>query len=111
MSPFFDEYDLLELFGDEPNILDEEAKIFQYHTKDEYGFSLYLLISAFEEFLVLRLEHDKLVNPIFDIEIKNIHKINCDHEKIEFYYRIDSSKDKIAKLYLKPSFELEVDLS
>ena len=110
MSNLFNDYELLELFGSEPKIVDEEAKIFQYLAQDNYGFSLTLFISVFEEYIVLRLEHESLTNPIFDIEIKDIIKIKGNGEKIIFVYKADGIGEKNAKIYFKPNFTLDVDL-
>ncbi|MCI1696856.1 hypothetical protein [Aneurinibacillus aneurinilyticus] len=107
MSIRFDEYKLLELFGNEPKVIDEEAEIYVYSTGyvDEFLFELYF--STYDERVSVRLEYKNLSNPIFEVGLDNISRIICDEEKIEFCRDIENP---VLRIYIRPSVTLDIDL-
>lgn len=99
-------FDLLELFCNEPKIIDEDAEIFRYELEDDFGFKLSMYISKYDQNVVLRLENQKYFNPIFDIDLKKVERIEKDGEKLSVY-RSEIPKRMIV--YFKPNFRLELD--
>ncbi|MBD1372160.1 hypothetical protein IC620_07265 [Hazenella sp. IB182357] len=100
----YDEYNLLELFCSEPLIIDEEARIYRYETIDAVGFIFTLSFWGYEKNAFIRLEYQNLVNPIYDLQFKNVTRLKVDDEKLTIY------QDEQAKVrvYFKPNFTLEL---
>ncbi|OYD07408.1 hypothetical protein [Paludifilum halophilum] len=102
---FYDEYELLELFCSEPKVIDQEVGIYEYQMSSETGHTFTLYFSIHEETVIITLSHNKLMNPIFDISLKEVEKIKADSEKLVF-----TRNDKpTVMMYVKPSFTLEIE--
>ncbi|MBI6871804.1 hypothetical protein [Clostridium aciditolerans] len=106
MSIFYDKYSLLNLFCDEPVFIDKEAKILTYTYEDNFGFKFILHFSTFEEYVSITLSYNNMTNPIFDILLSNVEKIDADNEKLIIYVR---DNDKKISVYLKPNISLSFD--
>lgn len=106
MSIFYDKYSLLNLFCDEPVFIDKESKILTYTYEDNLGFKFILHFSTFEEYVSITLSYNNMTNPIFDILLSNVEKIDADNEKLIIYVR---DNDKRISVYLKPNISLSFD--
>lgn len=114
MSIFYDKYSLLNLFCDEPVFIDKEAKILTYTYEDNLGFKFILHFSTFEEYVSITLSYNNMTNPIFDIllsnvekiDANNVEKIDANNEKLIIYVR---NNDKKISVYLKPNISLSFD--
>lgn len=103
----YNEYELLELFCSEPNVIDKNAGIFLYNTKDKFGFKFALYFSIYDKQVTIRLSHNDLANPIFDISLNDVGKIGADSERLCIYRK---SNNPIVVVYFKPSFTLAIEL-
>lgn len=103
----YDEYELLELFCSDPNVIDKDAGIFLYDTKDKFGFKFTLYFSIYDRQVAIRLSHNDLINPIFDIALTDVEKIEADSEKLSIYRKSHNLK---VVVYFKPNFTLAIEL-
>lgn len=99
--------ELLALF-DEEDIIDDDAKIYQYKAKVSEIFLFTLYISWIEGFSALNLKHKDFDNFIFDIGITNIEKIECINNQL-FVYK-ETINNPILSIRIKPFISLLCDL-
>ncbi len=100
-------YDLLELFCNEPRIINNEADIFSYTAEDAFGFKFCMYVSIYDRNVVLQLDHHNYTEPIFYLDLKDVEKLEGEKEKLLIY------REKIAKpivVYFKPNFQLGIDV-
>lgn len=106
MAILFDKNELLELFWNLPNVINKESHIYKYETKNEHGFVLNLYISAYEEFVAIRLEYEKLSIIIYDIPFSNVKEIEVRKKELVLFGK---NKDNfIAKLLFYPTYSLVI---
>lgn len=107
MSIIFDEYGLLELFCNEPKVIDDQAQIFLYDSCDGSGFRLSLYFSAYDRNATVSLEWNDLPNPIFDVGLEEVHSINTLNDILTIKF---GELKKELKVAFKPNFSLDIDV-
>jgi hypothetical protein len=101
----YDEYELLELFENEPVVIgDKEAGMFIYSKNDDLGFKLVLTISIYEKECGLSLNYKNFKSSIFDFKLKDIDRITCDNQKLKL---LSNNGDKNIEVTFKPIFSLK----
>ncbi len=102
----YDEYELLEMFLNEPlEINGKEGGVFLYKSKNMNGFELSMYISIYEQLCCINLKHISLLNPVFDSTIYEVEKIlKKENSLIIKKY----NKDKIV-IYFKPNISLKLE--
>lgn len=100
----YDEYELLELFANEPIAIDEkETGIFLYNQEDSYGFKLSMYISIYEYTCSISLSHRDLTKPIFDIGLNDVKCIKGKNDRLVIQ---QSDEEKDVVVYFKPNYAL-----
>ncbi|MEI5926015.1 MULTISPECIES: hypothetical protein [Bacillus] len=64
MGIIYDELELLEIFCNEPKVIDADASIFSYKPTDTLGYTLELFISVYENYVSFELTHENLKSVI-----------------------------------------------
>lgn len=106
MSIIFDEYGLLELFCNEPNVIDEQAQIFLYDSVDRFGFRLSLYFSAYDKNATVSLRCNNMPNPIFDIGVEEVHSITTLNSILTIIFGESKRELNVA---FTPNFSLDID--
>lgn len=89
----YDEYELLELFENEPvSVFDKDAGVFIYSRTDKLGIKLVMTMSIYEYECNISLNHDNYQKPIFELKLKDVDSIECDNEKM-FFNRKKTNKE------------------
>lgn len=101
----YTEYELIELFGCEPKMLceDEDVGIYSYKHTDEYGFTLGLGISIYEEHCRLTLTYKNFTKPLYQMKFDEIEKIECSENRLIMQQR---NKTKSIIVCFKPNYSL-----
>ena len=103
MSIKFQKYELLELFENFPKIIDEEAHIYLYSKKSEYGFELELFISQYEGTCIVTLYFEQNKRwTLYDFKINDVVELKVDENKLS----IIKESEKSIIIYFKPIFQL-----
>lgn len=103
----YDEYELLELFCNEPiSIHEKEAGMFIYSKQDSFGFKLIMNLSIYEKNCSICLTHKDLIKPIFDIKFDDVKRIKGESDKLIIYLENDGRN---VIVYFKPNFILEIE--
>ncbi|MBP1756849.1 MAG: hypothetical protein H6Q59_3247 [Firmicutes bacterium] len=102
----YDEYELLELFENEPvPVFDEEAGVFIYSRIDNLGFKLVMTMSIYEFECNISLNHDNYQKPIFEFKLKDVDSIKCDNGKM-LLNRKENEQSVI--IYFKPNYSVDI---
>lgn len=100
----FNEYELLEIFENEPALVAEkETGIFVYSKENGHGFQLLLTLSIYEKKCNLSLAYCDFIKPIFDVELENVESIQCLDGKL----RIISKDNDDIVIFFKPNFSIK----
>lgn len=99
-------YDLLELFCQEPKIINDEADIFSYKTEDSFGLSLYMYVSTYDKNVLLQLEHKNYKKPIISLDLYEVERLHKEEERLKI---IRAHSQKLVTVYFKPDLRLEVE--
>lgn len=102
----YDEYELLELFENEPvSVFDEEVGTFIYSKFDNLGFKLVMMMSIYDFECNMSLNHDSYQKPIFEFKLKDVDSIKCDDGKMLFI-RKDNKQSVI--IHFKPNYSVDI---
>lgn len=100
----YDEFELLELFANEPIEIDgKDAGIFVYKSDDKNGFQFTMYISVYEKLCCLTLKQKNLQKPIFDFEIHNVEQIATKENAVLIK---QEGKEEAVKVNFAPNFSL-----
>lgn len=103
----YDEYELLELFENEPvSVFDEDAGVFIYSRIDNLGFKLVMTMSVYEYECNISLNHHNYQKPIFEFKLKDVDSIKCDNEKMFFNRKGDEQE---VTIYFKPNYSVNLN--
>lgn len=101
----YDEYELLELFDNEPVAIgDKEAGMFIYSKTDSFGFKIVMTISIYENECSLSLNHQNYVTPIYDLKFKDVGRITCKNQQLKIQR---NNGEKNIEVTFKPNFALK----
>ncbi|TYR81130.1 hypothetical protein FZC66_04500 [Priestia megaterium] len=101
----YNEYELLELFENEPIVMaDEQTGMFMYIKNDDFGFKLILNISQHEDKCSVSLSYEKIKGVIFDFELEGIEQIKGEDNHLIILGNDDRTEVKIS---VKPHFGLK----
>lgn len=101
----YDEYEMLELFEDEPLVMiDEQTGIFTYKKVDNYGFKLTLTILVHESECDVTLSYKHFKGLIFDFELEDINQIKGENNRLTILGNGGNTKVEIS---FKPHFSLK----
>lgn len=101
----YDEYEMLELFEDEPLVMiDEQTGIFTYRKMDNYGFNLSMTIWIHESRCSVRLSYKHFKGLIFDFELEDIRQIKGENNRLTILGNDDNREVEIS---FKPHFSLK----
>jgi hypothetical protein len=53
-----------------------------------------------------RLEHEHLINPLYDIELRNVEEVGAGKEKLSLYR---TNKELVIQVYFEPNFTIEIN--
>lgn len=98
-----DKLDLLELFENEPKIIDEEAGLYKYSRKDEHGFTLTMSLFLYDEYCSLTLEYKDFKMPLYEMGFNKIEKIECSENRLIIK---QEDKPESVIVYFKPNYSL-----
>ncbi|WP_300382039.1 hypothetical protein [Clostridium sp.] len=102
----YDEYELLELFENEPvSVFDDEAGVFIYSRNDNLGFKLVMTMSIYEFECNISLNHDSYQKPIFEFKLKDVDSIKCDADKMLF---IRKESEQSVIIHFKPNYSVDI---
>lgn len=97
------EYEMLELFCNEPiSIQEKEAGMFIYRKQDTHGFELSMYISIYENICNISLSHKELTKSIFDFELEKVSKIDGHSDKMVIHQMTGN-----IIIYFKPNFSIK----
>jgi hypothetical protein len=100
----FNEYELLELFENEPVIIgDKEAGMYIYSKTDSFGFKLVLTFSIYENECLLSLNHESYTIPIVDLKMQDVTQISSSGNRL-MIHRENCEKD--LEVVFKPNFSI-----
>ncbi|BCB02174.1 hypothetical protein [Bacillus sp. KH172YL63] len=108
MAIKYNEYLMLELFNSEPIIIDREAEIYKYQMQGFLGLELAFSFSVYDQYVTIRLDHNQLQNPLYDIEIQNVEEIRV--EKSKLIVLKQQSKEPVIELNITPNFMLDLSI-
>jgi len=101
----YDEYEMLELFEDEPLVMfDQQTGIFTYRKSDNYGFKLSMTIWVHESKCSVNLGYTQFKGLIFDFELEDINQIKGENNRLTILGNDDNRKVEIS---FKPHFSLK----
>ncbi|MED4117272.1 hypothetical protein [Priestia megaterium] len=101
----YDEYEMLELFEDEPLVMiDEQTGIFTYRKIDDYGFKLSLTISVHESQCSVSLSYKHFKGLIFNFELEDINQIKGENNRLTI---LGNDGNKEVEISFKPHFSLK----
>jgi hypothetical protein len=52
------------------------------------------------------LEHEHLINPLYDIELRNVEEVGAGKEKLSLYR---TNKELVIQVYFEPNFTIEIN--
>ncbi|MBE5100325.1 hypothetical protein [Priestia aryabhattai] len=101
----YDEYEMLELFEDEPLVMiDEQTGIFTYRKIGDYGFKLSLTISVHESQCSVSLSYKHFKGLIFNFELEDINQIKGENNSLKI---LGNDGNKEVEISFKPHFSLK----
>ncbi|MGE7307567.1 hypothetical protein ACQKJG_27445 [Priestia megaterium] len=101
----YNEYELLELFEDEPVVVvDEQTGMFMYSKNDDYGFQLILTTSVHENKCSVSLGYEHFKGLIFDFELEDINQIKGENNCLTILGNGGSTELEIS---FRPHFSLK----
>jgi len=101
----YDEYELLELFENEPvAIFKKEVGHFIYNKKDDRNINLGLTILTYEKECIIDLSLEEQI--LFEVTLKEVEYLQSDGESLRIHQK-DSSQDYL--IFFKPSIFIKVD--
>jgi hypothetical protein len=103
----YDKYELLELFGNFPKVIDEEVEIYRYHITDELGFTFILHISTYEDYAAVSLAYKDYETFIFNIGFRQVEKIEARLEKKFQGFTIYHENNQKVIVYFTPNFAID----
>ncbi len=106
MAIKYDEYLLLELFNSEPIIIDKEAEIYKHKMQGPLGLEISFSFSVYDQYATIRLDHNQLQNPIYDIEIQNVEEIRVENAKLLVIKQ--QSKEPVIEIKVTPNFMIDL---
>ena len=102
----YDEYELLELFENEPvSVFDDEAGVFIYSRNDNLGFKLVMTMSIYEFECDISLNNDSYQKPIFEFKLKDVDSIKCEADKMLF---IRKEREQSIIIHFKPNYSVDI---
>ncbi|KFN12931.1 hypothetical protein [Bacillus pseudomycoides] len=107
MGIIYDELELLELFCNEPTVIDADASIYSYKSIDMSGYTLELFLSVYENYVSLELAHENLKSLIYDIVLVDVNKIKTWEDTLKIY---DENEKQLLQISFKPNFSLQTKL-
>jgi hypothetical protein len=102
----YDEYELIELFGSIPKVIDKEVGIYEYEHLDIYEFKCNLHFCVYDEYCSISLYYKNFANPVFDLGFNNIEKIRCANDKLIIQQK-NNPEDIV--IYFKPTYTLKFE--
>ncbi|MED4011632.1 hypothetical protein ABE056_27300 [Priestia aryabhattai] len=101
----YDEYEMLELFEDEPLVMfDQQTGIFTYQKIDDYGFTLSLTISVHESQCSVSLSYKYFKGLIFDFELEDINQIKGENNRLKI---LGNDGNREVEISFKPHYSLK----
>ncbi|PFP14474.1 hypothetical protein COJ92_23530 [Priestia megaterium] len=101
----YDEYEMLELFEDEPLVMiDEQTGIFTYRKIDDYGFKLSFTISVHESQCSVSLSYKHFKGLIFNFELEDISQIKGENNRLTI---LGNDGNREVEISFKPHFSLK----
>ena len=101
----YDEYEMLELFEDEPLVMfDEQIGIFTYRKMDDYGFELSFNISVHESQCSVSLSYKQFRGLIFNFELEDISQIKGENNRLTI---LGNDGNREVEISFKPHFSLK----
>ncbi|MDT2045889.1 hypothetical protein [Priestia flexa] len=101
----YNDYELLELFEDEPIVMvDEQTGWFTYSKRDDLGFELVLTMLVIEGRCIVSLSYEKHKGAIFDFDLKGIEKIKGENNRLNISGNDGNTEVEIS---FKPHFGLK----
>lgn len=102
----YDEFELLELFDNEPvSVFEKDAGVFIYSRPDNLGFELVLTMSIYEFECNISLNHADYQKPIFEFKLTDVDCIKCNDGKM-FINRKGNRRSVI--LFFKPNYSVDI---
>jgi hypothetical protein len=103
----YDEYDLLELFENEPKMpYEEDVGIYEYTRKDAHGYTFKMNLYAYDATCILSLFHENLKFTLYEIDFQKVETIDCKEDKL-FIHQANSKDDIVV--YFKPTYTLRFE--
>lgn len=103
----YDEYELLELFENNPVMLyEEDVGIYEYAKNDINEFTLKMYINIYERVCIFTLLYKNLKYPLYDIDLRNVETIKCKDDKL-IIQQTNNKKNVI--IYFKPNYTLKFE--
>lgn len=90
----YNDLDLLILFCNEPKILNQEAKMFEYSTQEKHGFKLSLCFAVYDKSATVQLEYENQL--IYKIDVSNVARISAEKDKIKIF--IDCIEEPLVEV-------------
>lgn len=103
----YESYELLELFENEPKVIDKEAGMYDYYTAEINGFVLSLNIWEYDGNAYITLTHKDLKVPIYEVAINFVNKIMVKDNAL-FIFR--EGIEQPFTVYFKPNFSFSYRL-
>jgi len=101
----YNEYELLELFEDEPVVMvDEQTGVFMYSKDDDHGFHLLLVMSVHESQCSVSLSYKHFKGLIFDFELEDISEIKGENNRLTI---LGNDGNREVEISFKPHFSLK----
>ncbi|ADF38672.1 hypothetical protein [Priestia megaterium] len=101
----YDEYELLELFEDEPLVMvDEQTGMFMYSKDDDHGFHLLLVMSVHKNQCSVSLGYNHFKGLIFDFELEDISEIKGKNNRLTI---LGNDGNREVEISFKPHFSLK----
>lgn len=101
----YNEYELLELFEDEPLVMvDDQTGMFTYRKSDDYGFKLILTTSVHESKCSVSLGYEHFKGVIFNFELEDISQIKGENNRLTILGNDGNTEVEIS---FKPHFSLK----
>lgn len=101
-----DQYELLELFENEPKVFDEEAGICECKRMDGHGFVFAMNLILCEGLCSLTLKHKDLKYPLFELGFDKVDSIKCKEDKL-IIQQANTTKNIVV--YFKPNYFLRFE--
>ena len=97
----FDDFSLMALFCNEPQTVDQEAKIFEYRINDNHGFELSLYFAVHDGYAIVQLAfEDQLV---YKITMDSITEIKAEKDCFKIFVK-ENDEERIIQVMVIPNF-------